>query len=148
MQVESITECFKESILQYVWPAFRDYWSWKPIFGLFLSGRFRQVLLFTLQILEWNIGKWNYILYVLTFYQARLLAHSSAYLSVLVTNGYSILGKKFHYKSDCGIMQKQFIPEDQWSCETLTWHLGQAQSNIWLKIAQSFLRKASFNFQM
>ena len=27
MQVESIAECF--------WPALRDNWSWKPIFGLF-----------------------------------------------------------------------------------------------------------------
>ena len=39
-------------------------------------------------------------------------------------------------------------PEDQWSCETLTWYLGQAQNEIWFKMAQSFLRKASFNFQM
>ena len=39
-------------------------------------------------------------------------------------------------------------PEDQWSCETLTWYLGQAQNKIWFKMAQSFLRKASFNFQM
>ena len=33
------------SILQYFWPALRDNWSWKPIFGLFESGRFRQVIL-------------------------------------------------------------------------------------------------------
>ena len=39
-------------------------------------------------------------------------------------------------------------PEDQWSCETLTWYLGQAQNKILFKMAQSFLRKASFNFQM
>ena len=37
-------------------------------------------------------------------------------------------------------------PEDQWSYETLTWYLGQAQNKIWFKMAQSFLRKA--NFQM
>ena len=41
MKVESIAEC----ILQYFWPALRDNWSWKPIFGLFESGRFTQVLL-------------------------------------------------------------------------------------------------------
>ena len=45
MKVESIAECSPWSILQYFWPALCDNWSWKPIFGLFESGRFRQVLL-------------------------------------------------------------------------------------------------------
>ena len=36
MQVESIAECSKESILQYFRPALSDNWSWKPILGLFL----------------------------------------------------------------------------------------------------------------
>ena len=35
-----------ESILQYYWPALSDNWSWKPIFCLFESGRFTQVLLY------------------------------------------------------------------------------------------------------
>ena len=34
------------SILQYFWPALCDKWSWKPIFYLFESGRFTQVLLY------------------------------------------------------------------------------------------------------
>ena len=34
------------NILQYFWPALSDNWSWKPIFGLFGSGRFTQVLLY------------------------------------------------------------------------------------------------------
>ena len=34
------------SILQYFWPALSDNWSWKPIFGLFESGRFTQDLLY------------------------------------------------------------------------------------------------------
>ena len=46
MKVESITECSPWSILQYFWPAFSDNWSWKPIFGLFESGRSTQVLLY------------------------------------------------------------------------------------------------------
>ena len=29
-----------------IWPASSDNWSWKPIFGLFYSGHFRQVLLY------------------------------------------------------------------------------------------------------
>ena len=33
------------SILQYFWPALSNKWSWKPIFRLFESGRFTQVLL-------------------------------------------------------------------------------------------------------
>ena len=45
MKVESIAECSHWSILQYFWPALSDNWSWKPIFGLFESGPFRQVLL-------------------------------------------------------------------------------------------------------
>ena len=47
MKVESIAECSKGSILQYFWPALSDNWSWKPIFGLFESGCFRQVLLYS-----------------------------------------------------------------------------------------------------
>ena len=35
------------SILQYLWPALKDNWSWKPIFGRFKSGRFTQVLLYS-----------------------------------------------------------------------------------------------------
>ena len=31
MKVESFAECSSWSILQYVWPALRDNWSWKPI---------------------------------------------------------------------------------------------------------------------
>ena len=45
MKVKSIAECSKGSILQYFQPALSDNWSWKPIFCLFESGRFRQVLL-------------------------------------------------------------------------------------------------------
>ena len=40
MKVESIAECSNGSILQYFLPALSDNWSWKPIFGLFESGRF------------------------------------------------------------------------------------------------------------
>ena len=43
MKVESIAECFGayfQSILQYFCPVLSDYLSWKPLFGLFESGRF------------------------------------------------------------------------------------------------------------
>ena len=46
MKVESIAECSPWSILQYFWPALSDNWSWKPIFVLYESGRFTQVLLY------------------------------------------------------------------------------------------------------
>ena len=55
MKVESIAECSRGSILQYFWPALSHNWSWKPIFGLFESGRFTQVLLYQLLI----SGKYN-----------------------------------------------------------------------------------------
>ena len=48
MKVESIAECSLWSILQYFWTALSDNWSWKPIFCLFESGRFTQVLLYFL----------------------------------------------------------------------------------------------------
>ena len=48
MKVESIAECSKAwSILQYFGPALSDNLSWKPILVFFLSGRLRQVLLYT-----------------------------------------------------------------------------------------------------
>ena len=46
MKVEIIAEC----ILQYFWPALSDNWYWKPIFGLFESGRFTQLLLYHIQL--------------------------------------------------------------------------------------------------
>ena len=34
------------SLMQYFWPVLSDNWSWKPIFALFKSGCFTQVLLY------------------------------------------------------------------------------------------------------
>ena len=48
MKVESIAECSKGSILQYFWPALSNNRSWKTILVFFLSGRLRQVLLYTI----------------------------------------------------------------------------------------------------
>ena len=47
MKFESIAECSPWSILQYFWPTLSDNWSYKPIFGLFESGRYTQVLLYS-----------------------------------------------------------------------------------------------------
>ena len=47
MQVKSIAECSKGSILLYFQPSFSYHLSLRYLFCLFLSGRFRQVLLFT-----------------------------------------------------------------------------------------------------
>ena len=44
MQVKSIAECSKWSILQYFRPSFRYHWSLRSLFCLFLSGHFTQVL--------------------------------------------------------------------------------------------------------
>ena len=52
MQVESIAECSPWSILQYFWPAWSVNWSWKPIFGHFTSGRFKQVYTISMQIIQ------------------------------------------------------------------------------------------------
>ena len=45
MQVKSIAECPKGSILQYFRPSLSDNWSLRSLFCLFLSGSFTQVLL-------------------------------------------------------------------------------------------------------
>ena len=56
MKIKSIAECSPWSILQYFWPALSDNWSWKPIFGLFESGCFTQVLLWHWHsiYIQWN----------------------------------------------------------------------------------------------
>ena len=45
MQIKSIAECSKGSILQYFWSALSYHLSLRSLFCLFLSGRFTQVLL-------------------------------------------------------------------------------------------------------
>ena len=46
MQVKSIAECSKGSILQYFWPSLNYHLSLRSLFCLFLSDRFTQVLLY------------------------------------------------------------------------------------------------------
>ena len=48
MQIKSIAECPKGSILQYFQPSLSYQLSLRPLFCLFLSGRFTQVLLYRL----------------------------------------------------------------------------------------------------
>ena len=50
MQVKSIAECSKGSILQYFWPSLSYHFPLRPLFCLFLSGRLRQVLLYMKEI--------------------------------------------------------------------------------------------------
>ena len=46
MQVKSIAECFKASILQYFRPSLSYHLSLRSLFCVFLSGHFTQVLLY------------------------------------------------------------------------------------------------------
>ena len=46
MQVKSVAECSKGSILQYFRPSLSNHLSLRPLVCLFLSGRLRQVLLY------------------------------------------------------------------------------------------------------
>ena len=46
MQVKGIAEC----ILQYFWPSLTYHLSLRPLLYLFLSGRFSQVLLLSIQL--------------------------------------------------------------------------------------------------
>ena len=49
MQVKSIAECSKGSILQYFWPSLSYHLSLRSLFCLFLSGSFKQALLYLYQ---------------------------------------------------------------------------------------------------
>ena len=73
MEVESIAECSPWSILQYFWPALSDDWSWKTIFDIFETGRFRQVFLYR-HIFSWIVScplsitaKQNYHMHFIKF---------------------------------------------------------------------------------
>ena len=46
MQVKTIAECSKESILQYFWPSLSYHLAFRSLVCLFLSGRFKLVLLY------------------------------------------------------------------------------------------------------
>ena len=60
MKVKSIAECSPWNILQYFWPALSNNWSWKQ-FLVFLSGRFRQVLLYSSAVQKiFNHGSQHY----------------------------------------------------------------------------------------
>ena len=48
MQVKSLAECSKGSILQYISPALSNHLSFRSLFCLFLRGRLTQVLLYIL----------------------------------------------------------------------------------------------------
>ena len=52
MQVKSIAECSKGSILQYFRPSLSYHMSLRSLFCLFLSGRLKQVLLLYLFVLK------------------------------------------------------------------------------------------------
>ena len=52
MQIKSIAECSKGSILQYFRPSLSYHLPLSPLFCLFLSGRLRQVLLYFKCILD------------------------------------------------------------------------------------------------
>ena len=49
MQVKSIAECSKGSILQYFRPSLSNHFPLRPFICLFLSGRLRQVLLYAVE---------------------------------------------------------------------------------------------------
>ena len=67
MQVKSIAECSKGSILQYFRASLSYNFPLRPLFCLFLSGRLRQVLLYfvksTYKEIPYILGKvrWNHI---------------------------------------------------------------------------------------
>ena len=72
LKVKIIAVCSPWSILQYFWPALRDNPSWKPISVFFLSGRLRQVLLFSLSVYVYMQHMKLLIIYVLRWSNNKL----------------------------------------------------------------------------
>ena len=66
MQVKSIAECSKGSILHYFWPSLIYHLSLRPLFCLFLSGCLRKVLLYSQQkYLDWVLmtpSRWDFFI--------------------------------------------------------------------------------------
>ena len=91
MKVKSIAECSPWSILQYFWPAFSGNWSCKPIFGVFESGRFTQVLLYWV-----NRKIWIHIIYNIG-YQCISVEKQAESLQLLISVS-NCLQFKFHYQ--------------------------------------------------
>ena len=56
MQVKSIADCSKGSILQYFWPSLSYHLPLRPLFCLFLSGHLRQVSLYFMQYLNTSLS--------------------------------------------------------------------------------------------
>ena len=61
MQVKSIAECSKRSILQYFRSSLSYHLSLRALFSLFLSGRLRQVLLYFNGFHCWKASTLSYI---------------------------------------------------------------------------------------
>ena len=61
MQVKSVAECSKGSILQYFWASLSYHLLLRPLFCVFLSGCLRQVLLYINFIIKWNVFVSNFI---------------------------------------------------------------------------------------
>ena len=64
MNVKSIAECSLWSILQYFWPALSDGWSWKPIFCLFESSCFTQILLYMINARDRDTAVSDWLIYI------------------------------------------------------------------------------------
>ena len=92
MKVESIAECSPWSILQYFWPALSNNWLWKPIFGLFKSGHFTPVLLYSMR---WFFSSQFYVQFKkslnLCFMHMWLIIYCPYLCYRIVTTGFSNL---------------------------------------------------------
>ena len=98
MQVKSIAECSKGSILQYFRPSFSYFFSLRSLFCLFLSGRLRQVLLY---LLHWPAAKKA---------QMSLLIHTvlPEPSKLVYSNGWKIYSPTRH--------DEYLMLQDHWKC--------------------------------
>ena len=81
MQVKSIAECSKGSILQYFGPSFSYQLSLRSLFCLFLSGRFTQVLLYAISTKISVAGLYYNCISILTSLLIVDISNGSAHIS-------------------------------------------------------------------
>ena len=79
MQVKSIAECSKGSILQYFRPSLSYHVSLRPLFCLFLGGDLRQVSLYTLSIDHFKQSLSNLSLFSFPFILTYVLICAQKY---------------------------------------------------------------------
>ena len=117
MQVKSIAECSKGSILQYFWPSLSYLLSLRSLFCLFLSGHFTQVLLYCQWSLENGVTYGDSILFCFVWFDSLRPINNLS-----VKQGWVFLGW-----TSTNITVDNHVTCGQWANRMLQWILMKNQ---------------------